>query len=130
MALKLVIYDAKDLADERLSVYRNRGVLIERGDITVAFDKHGEKLSHRNVNVSTRADFLKDQYASLTHLKLKHVLSLDESHIWAAYFRAIIDPDQPVLGMDDSEGYYRVVGEFFRSELRRYQTSLVIAMSA
>jgi len=52
------------------------------------------------VNTSTKAELLKEQLASLPGLKLKHLLVQDESEIWAAYIRAITDPDQPIPGLD------------------------------
>ncbi|MBI3313127.1 MAG: hypothetical protein HYZ83_02695 [Candidatus Omnitrophica bacterium] len=127
--LKLVIHSA-DRTDLELKEFRDLGVEVTQGGLEKAFGAFGEKFNGRNVNASTKAEFLKKQLASLSGLKLKHILVQDESEIWAAYLRAITNPDQPVPGLADSHGYYEVVGEFLRSELRSYQASLVIEMAA
>lgn len=127
--LKLVIYNA-DRTDLGLKEFRDLGVEVSQEGLDGAFRTFGEKANGRNVNASTNADLLKEQLISLSGLKLKHLLIQDESEIWAAYLRAITDPDQTIPGLDGSQGYDRVVGEFLRSELRRYQANLVIIVAA
>ncbi|MDD5217665.1 MAG: glycosyltransferase [Candidatus Omnitrophica bacterium] len=129
-AQKIIIYGADDLGDDRLAVFRKLGIVVTDASLQDAFSIYGDDANRRNVNVSNQPELLLEGLSKVSAEKLKNVLMQDESEIWAAYLRAITDPSLPVPGMDDSQGYYRVVGEFLRSELRRFQAGLAIALSA
>lgn len=127
--LKLIIYGA-DSSDLSLRELGAQGVKISPMDFKAAYGLYGEKQNGRNVNVSTNADELRRQLGEIPGAGMNHVLAQEQGDIWAAYLRAIIDPSQPIQGMDNSEGYYKVSGDFLRSQLQKYQASLVILASA
>lgn len=127
--LKLIIYEA-EMTDLGLEELRGLGVVTSTQVFKDAYGQYGDKRNHRNVNVSPNADVLRRQLGEISRFDINHVLTVEESDIWAAYVRAIIDPAQTIPGLDNSEGFYRVTAEFMRSELRKYQASLVILASA
>lgn len=127
--LRLVIYGS-DKQDLSLKEFRDLGIKESTGSLAQAYELFGEKISGRNVNVSMEAELLKRQIGELTGVSLQYLLAQNETEIWAAYLRAITNPSQPVPGLDNSKGYYEVVGEFLRSELRAYQANLVVQMAA